>query len=349
MDISFETLRLTPHTFVKVYTLKTEYLEAKIMTYGGIVMELKVPDRNGHLIDIALGFRDPENYVSQEYLENCPYFGALVGRYANRIKDGKFRIVEHEYQLECNNGPNHLHGGFQGFDKKIWDDEVIRYDNSPALKLTLVSNDGDQGYPGELRVEAVYYFENENNLGIDFKATTNKTTPVNLTWHGYFNLSGEGNGHILSHDLQINASQITEVTPAGIPTGNILEILHTPFDFTLRKKIGERIAELPNGYDHNYVRFPYGELPEIAAIVSEESTGIMMTVWTTQPGLQLYTSNFLDASFIGKSGNPYGMHSGFCLETQHFPDSPNNPHFPRTLLEPGEIYQESTIYRFDTK
>lgn len=349
MKISYEDVSLTDQLKIKEFTLKNDFIQMKVLTYGGIVTELKVVDKNGNLVDVALGFSNPADYVSQKYLDDCPYFGAIVGRYANRIKDGKFRINEHEYQLDKNNGSNHLHGGLRGFDKVIWIDEIIDYYDSPALRLTYISEDGDQGYPGEVLVEVVYYFENENGLGIDYKATTSKTTPINLTWHGYFNLSGEGNGNILDHELQIHAPQMTEVGPSGIPTGNILEVRNTPFDFTRPYTIGSRIHETPAGYDHNYVRFPYGDLPKVVAVVRSPITGISMTVWTTQPGVQLYTGNFLDATLTGKSGKPYGHHAGFCLETQHFPDSPNNPHFPRTLLEPGETYQESTIYRFDVK
>lgn len=347
MNISVETLRLTEYLSVNVYTLKSAYLEARIMNYGGIVMELKVPDRNGRLVDVALGFQSPIEYVATHYMNDCPYFGALIGRYANRIKNGRFRIVEKEYQLDTNNGNNHLHGGYQGFDKLIWKDKIVEYYDNQALKLSLTSNDGDQGYPGQVNVEVIYYIENDNSLGIDYKAFADAVTPVNLTWHGYFNLSGEGNGNILDHVLQLNAPQLTEINSDGIPTGNILDVRNTPFDFTTPHAIGSRIHETSAGYDHNYVRFPYGDLPQLCAVVQSPKTGIKMDVWTTQPGVQLYTSNFLDATLIGKSRQRYGQYAGFCLETQHFPDSPNNPHFPNTLLSPGEIFHESTIYRFD--
>lgn len=349
MNISVETLSLTEYIKTNVYTLKDDSIQVKIMTYGGIVMEIKVPDKEGNFVDVALGFKEPADYVKTGYMNDCPYFGAIIGRFANRIKEGKFHINEHEYQLDKNNGDNHLHGGYKGFDKALWEDEIISYFDSKALRLTYISPDGDQGYPGELRVDVVYYIENGNSLGIDYRATTSATTPVNLTWHGYFNLSGEGNGNILDHELQINAPQVTEVTPSGIPTGNILDVRGTPFDFTETHTIGSRIKDTRTGYDHNYVRFPYGDIPRIVAIVSSPVTGIQLTVWTTQPGIQLYSANFLDAKFTGKSGKLYGAFAGFCLETQHFPDSVNNPHFPKTLLEPGEVLQESTIYRFDVK
>jgi aldose 1-epimerase len=349
MKISFDTLPLLENLHVKVYSLESDLLQVRIMTYGGIVMGLKVKDKNNQFIDVMLGFNEPSEYVSQEYLSDCPYFGAIIGRYANRIKNGRFSIKEHEYQLDTNNGANHLHGGFKGFDKVIWDDEVIDYYGSPALRLTHTSEDGDQGYPGQLQVEVVYYIENDNGFGIDYRATTNRTTPLNLTWHGYFNLSGEGNSSILDHELMINAPQLTEVNSAGIPTGNILSVIDTPFDFTTPAIIGDKIRNIKMGFDHNYVRFPYGDIPKIVAIAQSPVSGIHMTVWSTQPGVQFYTANFLSANLQGKSGNLYGAHSGFCLETQHFPDSPNNPHFPNTLLEPGEIFQESTIYRFDSK
>ncbi len=349
MNISVVNQPLTEYLEVKVYTLKTDLMEVRIMTYGGIVMEIKVPDNYGNFIDVALGFNNPEDYVATNYMNECPYFGAIIGRYANRIKDGRFKIIDQEYQLDKNNGPNHLHGGYKGFDKVIWDDEIIEYYGSPALRLSMTSEDGDQGYPGQLTVEITYYIENDNGLGIDYRATTNKTTPLNLTWHGYFNLSGEGNGNVLDHELMINAPLMTEISTGGIPTGNILEVTNTPYDFTTSRTIGSRITETPFGYDHNYVRFPYGDIPKIVAVARSPITGIEMTVWSTQPGIQFYTSNFLDGMLIGKSGIRYEKYSGFCLETQHFPDSPNNPHFPRTFLNPGEIYQESTIYRFDAK
>lgn len=349
MKISVETQSLTEYLEVKVYTLQSDLMEVKIMTYGGIVMDIKVPDSNGNLVDVALGFQNPADYVETNYINDCPYFGAIVGRYANRIKDGQFKVIDQEYHLDRNNGVNHLHGGIKGFDKVIWDDEVIDYYGVPALRMSLTSEDGDQGYPGTLQVEVIYYIENDNGFGIDYRATTNKTTPVNLTWHGYFNLSGEGNGDILNHELMINAPLMTEISPGGIPTGNILDVTNTPFDFTLMRPIGSRISETQSGYDHNYVRFPYGDIPKIIAVAKSPLSGIEMTVWSTQPGVQLYTSNFLDGSLIGKSGSHYEKHSGFCLETQHFPDSPNNPHFPRTFLNPGETLQESTIYRFDAK
>ncbi len=349
MKITFDRMLLTEYLEVKVFTLKNDFMEVKIMDYGGIVMSLKVPDREGNLVDVALGFNAPEDYVKTHYLKDCLYFGAIIGRYANRIRDGRFYISGIEYQLDKNNGNNHLHGGYKGFDKIIWDSEIITYFDLAALRLTTTSKDGDQGYPGKLDVSVIYYIENENGFGIDYRASTDKTTPINLTWHGYFNLSGEGNGDILDHNLKINASQITEVTPSGIPTGNILQVTNTPYDFTEMRKIGDRIKETPSGYDHNYARFPYGDLPKIIAIAQSDLTGIEMSVWTTQPGVQLYTGNSFDGTLIGKSGNRYFSHSGFCLETQHFPDSPNNPHFPRVLLEPGETFQESTIYRFDAK
>lgn len=347
MNISVENHKLTEYLKVKVYTLKSAFIEVKIMTYGGIVMELKVQDRKGQMTDIALGFKTPQEYIQTAYMNDCPYFGALIGRYANRIKNGAFSIAEHPYQLDQNNGKNHLHGGYQGFDKLIWQDEVIDYLNAPALKLSLISKDGDQGYPGQLITEVIYYIENENSLCIDYQAFADAVTPVNLTWHGYFNLSGEGNGNILDHILQLNATELTEVNADGIPTGNLINVRNTPFDFTTPLPIGLRIHDTPAGYDHNYAILPGSNLPKVCAIIGSPKSGINMTVLTTQPGIQLYTSNFLDASFIGKSGQHYGKYAGFCLETQHFPDSPNNPHFPNTLLSPGETFHEKTIYHFD--
>lgn len=348
MKISTAILPLTEYLDTKVYTLDNGIIEARIMTYGGIVMKLKVPDRDGNKVDIALGFADPVDYVSTKYINDCPYFGAIIGRYANRIKEGRFRIGEHEFQLARNNGKNHLHGGIKGFDKAIWNDEIIDHNGQQALKLSLSSDDGDQGYPGSLKVEVIYSLK-ENSLVIDYKAVTDATTPLNLTWHGYFNLSGEGNGTILGHVMQINAPAITEISKDGIPTGRIIPIADTPFDFNIPQTIGSRIGDTYGGYDHNYVTYNQGDMPELVAKATSPDTGIMMSVWTTQPGVQFYTSNFLDSTLIGKSSNAYGPHAGFCLETQHFPDSPNNPHFPNTFLSPGEVYKQTAIYGFDTK
>lgn len=346
MKISFENFLLTEYLNIKIYTLQNDYMQVKVMNYGGIVMEIKVPNADGNLVDVALGFNDPKDYIATQYMNDCPYFGAIIGRYANRIKGGKFKIVEHEYTLDNNEGNNHLHGGIKGFDKVIWQDEIVEYDGSKALRLFIVSEDGDQGYPGKLQTEVIYYFDNENGLGIDYRATTTQTTPINLTWHGYFNLSGEGEGDVLNHELQIISHQITEVNDLGIPTGNIVDITNSPFDFSSNQSIGSRIHLTSKGYDHNYVIFPYGDRPRNIASIKSPVTGIKMTVYSTQPGLQLYTGNFLDGTHIGKSSRPYDKYAGFCLETQHFPDSPNNPHFPRTLLEPGEVFHESTVYRF---
>jgi aldose 1-epimerase len=348
MKISALSLPLTEYLETKVYTLDNGIIEARIMTYGGIVMELKLPDKDGNKVDVALGFSDPTDYVSTKYINDCPYFGALIGRYANRIKDGRFRIVEHEYQLAKNNGKNHLHGGIKGFDKAIWDDEVIDYKGTPALHLSLLSPDGDQDYPGNLKVNVIYFFR-ENTFGIDYFAEADATTPINLTWHGYFNLSGEGNGKILNHVMQIDAPAITEVSKDGIPTGRILEIAGSAFDFTIPRTVASGIQDTYGGYDHNYVTYMSGDIPKLIAMATSPDTGIRMKVWSTQPGVQFYSSNFLDATLIGKSGKAYGSHAGFCLETQHFPDSPNNPHFPNTLLRPGEVYRHTTIYEFDTK
>lgn len=348
MKTTVEIDHLTEYLDVKVYTLQNDFIKVKIMSYGGIVMELWVPDKDKNMVDVTLGFKKPSDYVSTTYLNKCPYFGAIIGRYANRIKNGRFRVVEHEYQVQQNEGVNQLHGGTRGFDKVIWKDEIIEYFGTQALRLSYVSEDGDQGFPGQLMTEVVYYIDNDNGLGIDYRASTTRTTPVNLTFHGYFNLSGEGHGNILDHELMINAHEITEVNDNLIPTGNIVHVDKTPFDFTKPHLIGSRIKDLRHGYDHNYVIFPYGDAPHLIAAVRSPKTGIKMTVYTTQPGVQLYTGYHLDATLVGKSGHHYGSYSGFCLETQHFPDSPNNPHFPRTLLEPDEIYHQSTVYRFDT-
>lgn len=323
--------------------------EARIMNYGGILVSLKVPDKNGKLADVVLGYDKLSDYVKA-----TPYFGALIGRYGNRIANGKFTLDGKPYTLAINNPPNSLHGGTKGFDKKVWQAAGAAGANESKLTLRYVSRNGEEGYPGRLSVKVVYTLTNDNALKIDYTATTNKATVLNLTHHSYFNLAGAGNGDILSHVMQINANQFTPVNKNLIPTGELQSVAGTPFDFRTPTVIGKRINDnneqlkFGSGYDHNFVIAHAGARLARAARVSEPKTGRVMTVFTTEPGVQFYTGNFLDGKNIGKGGKPYKRRFGFCLETQHFPDTPNHPKFPTTTLRPGQTYRQTTIYKFST-
>ena len=329
---------------VELYTLTNKNgMTAKIMNYGGIVTQLQVPDRNGNLGDVCLGFD-----TLAPYLEAPPYFGALVGRYANRIAKGKFTLDGKQYTLATNDGPNALHGGLKGFDKVIWAVKPMQTKQGPALELTYVSKDGEEGYPGTLTAKVTYTLTNDNALRIDYLATTDKPTPVNLTNHSYFNLAGAGNGTILDQVLTLKADKYTPVDNTLIPTGQILPVAGTPFDFTTPHVIGARIAQVPGGYDHNFVLNSGGGKMALAAVLHDPKTGRTMEVFTTQPGIQFYTGNFLDGTLKGIGGT-YVKNAALCLETQHFPDSPNQPNFPSTILKPGETYKQSTIYQFSAK
>lgn len=322
-------------------------MEVAITNYGGIVVSVKTPDRKGNLADVVLGF---DNFDG--YLGNVPYFGALIGRYGNRIANGRFTLNGHEYRLAQNNGPNSLHGGLKGFDKRVWNAKEIRDKDGPALELSYFSKDGEEGYPGDLTATVIYSLTSKNELKIDYAATTDKDTVVNLTNHSYFNLAGEGLGNILSHVVMINADRFTPVDPTLIPTGDLKSVDATPFDFRKPTPIGARInnknqqLQFGKGYDHNLVLNGTGSGLKLAARVSEPSSGRVLEVLTTEPGLQFYTGNFLDGTVRGKGGNAYGPRSAFCMETQHFPDSPNHPTFPSTVLKAGQRYQSTTVYRF---
>jgi aldose 1-epimerase len=339
-------------TPVSIYTLTNRKgAEARIITYGGAVVSLKVPDRNGQLGDVLLGFDTLEGYEKQ----NNSYIGALIGRYGNRIARGHFTLDGVGYQLAINNPPNHLHGGVRGFDKRIWEARPLTTSAGPALELTYQSHDGEEGYPGNLSVKVVYTLTNNNELRIDYSATTDKDTIINLTQHNYYNLAGEGSGDILRHQLQINASRFTPTDATAIPTGELRAVRGTPFDFTRPVEIGARInaddeqIKFGHGYDHNFV--VDGRMGQLrrAATVYEPTTGRVMEVWTTQPGIQFYSGNFLDGSGGGKNGHTHPHRSGFCLETQHYPDSPNHPDFPSTVLRPGQRFRSTTIYRFSSR
>jgi aldose 1-epimerase len=336
---------------VEIYTLKNRRgAEARITTYGGAVVSLKVPDRAGKFDDVVLGFDDLEGY-----LKTTTYIGSLVGRYANRIARGRFTLNGAEYTLAKNNDENHLHGGVRGFDKVVWKARPLAARGGQALELTYLSKDGEEGYPGNLTVRVVYTLTDLNELKIDYYATTDKDTVVNLTQHNYYNLAGQGNGDILGHLLTVNASRFTPTDPGAIPTGELRPVRGTPFDFTRPVAIGARIEEdyeqlkLGKGYDHNFVINGRAGTLRRAARVTEPTTGRVMEVWTTEPGMQLYSGNYLDGSDVGKGGKPYRHRYGFCLETQHYPDSPNRPAFPSTVLRRGARFRSTTVYKFSAR
>lgn len=327
-------------TEARLFTLKNEQnMEVSITNYGGTVTAIRVPDRDGRKANVVLGFD-----TFRDYLGEHPYFGAIIGRYANRIAGSAFTLNGTEYRLAANEEPNHLHGGLRGFDKIFWNFETP---DKQTLKLTYTSKNGEEGYPGNLDVTVTYSLNDENELRIDYHAVTDKATPVNLTNHSYFNLTGNPENRILEHILQLNAGQYTPVDDYAIPTGEIREVSNTPFDFTTPYPIGERLHELKNGYDHNYVLgMKKSETPERAAIVYDPSTGRKLETWTDKPGIQLYTGGGL-SSEIGRSGKyHFQKFGGFCLETQYFPNSPNIDHFPSPFLDTGDVYHFTTIYRF---
>ncbi len=327
---------------------------ADISDFGGTVVNLFVPDKNGKLADVSLGFDNAAQYRAQS-----PFFGALIGRYGNRIAAGKFTLDGLTYSLPLNDHPGNLpcslHGGTIGFDKVLWEARPLLLDGNPTLVLTYVSRDGDEGYPGKLTAEVTYTVTPDNELRIDYQATTTKATPVNLTNHTYFNLHGEGEGTILDHVLMMRASKTTPVNAGLIPTGEILPVADTPLDFTTPHAIGERVGadneqlKFGLGYDHNWVLDNQDGKLALAATLYEPQSGRFMEILTTEPGLQFYSGNFLNGTLTGKSGRKYAYRSGLCLETQHYPDSPNHANFPGTILRPGETLRSTTIYRFSTK
>jgi aldose 1-epimerase len=337
---------------VSLYTLTNRKgVEARITNYGGIVLSLKVPDREGRLDDVVLGYDRVGDYVSG----NPKYMGAIIGRFANRIAAGRFTLNGVEYRLTTNSGENHLHGGVKGFDQAVWDARPLKVKTGVALELNLLSRDGEEHYPGSVRARAVYTLTDSDELRIDYFATTDKDTVINLTHHSYFNLAGQGSGDVLSHQLMIMAANFTPIDSKLIPTGELRNVKGTVMDFTLPIAIGARIGErdeqlkLGNGYDHNWVIDGRAGTLRRAAQVFEPTRGRVMEVWTTEPGLQLYTGNYLDNSKPGKGGKVYKPRSGFCLETQHFPDSPNKPSFPTTNLQKGGVYRSTTVYRFSVR
>jgi len=330
------------------YTLKNQHgMEADIITRGAVVTRLLVPDKAGKPGDVVLGFDTLDGYLKEN-----PYFGAIVGRYGNRIAKGRFTLNDKSYTLATNNGPNSLHGGLKGFDKQLWTARPVTSGDGQAVELTYVSKDGEEGYPGTLTAKVTYTLTNENALRMQYDITTDKDTVANITNHSYFNLAGQGTGDILSHEIMLNADRFTPVDATLIPTGELRPVQGTPFDFRKPMAIGSRINDsdeqikFGKGYDHNFV--VNGEMGTLrqAARVTEKTSGRVMDVYTTEPGVQFYTGNFLDGTLKGKGGKVYAFRNGLCLETQHFPNSPNTPSFPTTVIKAGEHYKSQTEYRF---
>jgi aldose 1-epimerase len=350
MSISKQVFGKTDHReSVDLYTLTNHQgMTAKITNYGGTIVSLETPDRDGRLGDVVLGFDNLGDYI-----EKSPYFGCLVGRFANRIANGKFTLGSVDYTLAQNDGPNSLHGGLQGFDKRIWLAESFEAPNGPGLILRYQSLNAEEGYPGNLNIQVTYMLTNDNELRVAYAASTDQTTVVNLTNHSYFNLAVAGD--VLNHELTIHASNYTPVDESLIPTGKLQAVKNTPFDFTCATTIGSRIhaedeqLKIGGGFDHNYVLDRADDEMVHAAEVYEPVSGRLLSVYTTQPGVQFYSGNFLDGSITGKKNRVYHRRSGFCLETQHYPDSPNQSDFPSTVLEPGEKYSQQTIFAFTTR
>ncbi|MBP5980024.1 MAG: galactose mutarotase [Halomonas sp.] len=344
---------------VDVYQLtNASGIELRVANYGGTILSLKTPDREGNVDDIVLGFDSLDEYLSDEYRKANLYFGAIIGRYGNRIAYGQFTLEGETYSLATNDGDNHLHGGQQGFDRVLWQAEPFKSDEGTGLALRYTSEDGEEGYPGRLEIEVTYTLTDDDTLIVDYQAESDKATPINLTQHSYFNLKGEGNDSILDHQLMLNADAFTPVSESLIPTGELRDVADTPFDFTQATPIGERIEQdneqlsFGQGYDHNFVlnrdNTERGDLV-MAAKVWEPQSGRMLEIETTEPGIQFYSGNFLAGDLTGKGGQAYPQRSGFALETQHFPDSPNQDAFPSTIIEPGERYQSRTVFRFSVQ
>ena len=353
-EVSEESTKVTKQSFgktgggeaVDIYTLRNKAgVEARITNYGGIVVSITTPDRTGKMDDVVLGFDSFDGYLTEQ-----PFFGAVVGRYGNRIAKGSFKLGGVAYKLARNNGENHLHGGIKGFDKVVWDAKETTVGGAPGVELSYSSKDGEEGYPGNLQTKVTYSLNDNNELRIQYEATTDKDTVVNLTNHSYFNLAGEGD--ILAHSMMIDADRFTPVDAGLIPTGELRKVEGTPFDFRKPTPIGARIKDkdeqmgFGKGYDHNFVLNRSGNDLSLAARVLEPKSGRILEVLTTEPGVQFYTGNFLDGKIKGKAGQAYGQHAGFCLETQHYPDSPNQPSFPTTVLTKGGKYNTTTVFRF---
>jgi aldose 1-epimerase len=336
---------------INLYTLTNSHgIEVRAMNYGGIILSIRVPDRKGQFADIVLGHESLEGYTP-----NPPYLGAVVGRYANRIANGTFTLDDKTYTLPKNDGPNTLHGGAtRTFDKVVWEDAPLKGDK-PGVTFTYLSKDGEEGFPGNLTAKVTYTLNDDNELVVDYEATTDKASPINLSQHSYFNLAGEGSGDILNTEIMLNADRFTPVDKNLIPTGELRPVKGTPLDFTTPTNIGARIEDnyeqlvLGKGYDHNFIINRKGAGLELAARAYEPGSGRVLEVFTTQPGVQFYTGNFLDGTVTGKHGHVYKRRNAFCLETQHFPDSPNHPDFPSTILKPGQTFREKAVFKFSTK
>ncbi len=343
-----KTMKIESKTFgnidgqeVLLYMLENKKgMKVDITNYGGIVTSIVVPDKNGAFENITLGFDN-----LQFYQDGHPYFGSIVGRFCNRIAKGEFELNGHKYSLAINNGENHLHGGIIGFDKKVWKSETFKSDDEVGIKLHYISPDMEEGFPGNFDVHITYTLTNDNELKVDYTGTIDKACPVNLTYHGYFNLTG-GKRDVFSHEIMLNADRYVVVYEDAIPTGELRECKDTPMDFSEFKSIGSRFAQVEGGYDHCYVINKENDELGLTAKVYEPESGRLMEVYTTEPGVQFYTGNFLDGTLTGKNGVVYKKQSGFCLEAQHFPDSPNQPEFPNAILKPGETYKQTTIYKF---
>ena len=334
---------------VDLFTLRNKKgVEAAICNYGGLVISLKVPNRAGRFGDVVLGYDKLADYI-----KDTPYFGAMIGRYGNRIAKGKFTLDGKEYTLAVNNGPNALHGGLKGFDKMVWEPKILARSEGPSLQLRYTSKDGEEGYPGNLSVTAVYTLTDDNALKLEYTATTDKDTVINLTQHSYFNLAGKGD--ILNHSVMIPADKFTPVDSTLIPTGELKPVEGTPFDFRTPTPIGARIGQddeqlkFGGGYDHNWViNKPMGKLG-LMARVFEPTSGRVLEVLSTEPGLQFYTGNFLDGKLTGKGGWVYQRRNAFCMEPQHYPDSPNQPNFPSVVLKPGQVYKNTIVFKFSLR
>jgi len=336
---------------VDLYTLtNSKGMEVRAMTYGGIIVSIRVPDKSGKIQDVVLGYDTVEGYLA-----NPAYFGAIVGRYANRIANATFTLDGVKYTLAKNDGQNSLHGGKVGFNKELWEGKQFESAKGVGVEFSLLSKDGEEGYPGNLKVKVRYTLTDDNQLMLDYEATTDKATPLNLSQHSYFNLAGEGSGDILQHHLMLNADRFTPVDKTLIPTGELRAVQGTPLDFTKPAAIGARIDEdyeqlvIGHGYDHNFVINRKDDSLTLAARVHEPTSGRVLEVYTTEPGVQFYSGNFLDGTITGKQGHVYKRRNGFCLETQHFPDSPNHPDFPSTILKPGTTFHSQTIFKFSTE
>jgi aldose 1-epimerase len=342
--------KISDGTNVEEYTLSNGTMEVRIITYGGVITSIKVPDKTGETRNVVLGFEGLEDYLTKSL-----YFGCITGRYANRIANAKFSLNNTDYKLSANDGTGLLHGGFNGFDKKIWQAKEIKTNNEVGIELSYLSPDGEEGFPGNLQTTVTYTLNANNELSINYKATTDKATVLTLTNHSYFNLAGEGSGTILEHELMLNADHYTPVNSAAIPTGEIAKVEGTPFDFRKMQRIGNSIRsgheqmEYGRGYDHNWVinrTDPKDGEMKLAATLLEPTSGRILEVLTTEPGIQFYSGNFLPGNLVGASGNLYRQGDGLCLETQHYPDSPNQANFPSTVLNPGETYDTTTVFRF---